>query len=400
MAKKKPARKPRAARKPKAPPPPPPIGMSIFGGVRDLPAAALDNTALLNHSLQGLLPGETLVIPRGTYHVMGGVEGIGLSDVTIQIDGKLIFSPKTRQWPHYADGIVHKAGLAFWDARGLRLTSASGHGELNGNGRAWWSLPGIGYLIHQEQRPRLLTIANSSDVLVENLLLADSPYWTTLFLGVQSLEIRNCGVVARRTNDLSHSLIDLSAFNTDGFDVAGCRDVWVHDCDIWTQDDAIAVKDHVFMPRNASEQFPNATAERHAYLSGVRHGGSDGSDGHSSSSNEGSSSTGASAASSSLGIVVPSENMLFERINASGLGLTIGSIGDGVVRNVTFRDCYLRKTVKGPRHPLNDSLIPLRSPLRAHPPLPALWCLLSGTSSQVSTLSSTAAATPRAPSVV
>ena len=39
--------------------------------------------------------------------------------------------------------------------------------------------------------------------------------------------------------------------------------------------------------------------------------------------------------------------MLFERINASGLGLTIGSIGDGIVRNITFRDCYLRDTVKG-----------------------------------------------------
>jgi hypothetical protein len=35
-----------------------------------------------------------------------------------------------------------------------------------------------------------------------------------------------------------------------------------------------------------------------------------------------------------VGAVVPSEHMLFERINASGLGLSIGSIGDGAVRNV------------------------------------------------------------------
>ena len=38
--------------------------------------------------------------------------------------------------------------------------------------------------------------------------------------------------------------------------------------------------------------------------------------------------------------------MVFERINASGLGLTIGSIGDGIVRNVTFRHCYLYNTVR------------------------------------------------------
>ena len=40
--------------------------------------------------------------------------------------------------------------------------------------------------------------------------------------------------------------------------------------------------------------------------------------------------------------------MLFERINASGLGLTIGSVGSGeTIKNITFRDCYMHKTSKG-----------------------------------------------------
>ena len=76
-----------------------------------------------------------------------------------------------------------------------------------------------------------------------------------------------------------------SAFNTDGFDVTG-KNVWIHDCTVWNQDDCIAVKDG-------------------------------------------------------------SENMLFERITASGLGLTIGSIGGSTVRNVTFRDSYMHHTYKG-----------------------------------------------------
>lgn len=42
-----------------------------------------------------------------------------------------------------------------------------------------------------------------------------------------------------------------------------------------------------------------------------------------------------------------SENMLFERIEASGLGLTIGSIGNSTVRNITFRDCHMHHTYKG-----------------------------------------------------
>jgi hypothetical protein len=80
-------------------------------------------------------------------------------------------------------------------------------------------------------------------------------------------------------------LILCRAFNTDGFDVTG-KNVWIHDCRVWNQDDCIAVKDG-------------------------------------------------------------SENMLFERIHASGLGLTIGSIGNSVVRNITFRDCYMHRTYKG-----------------------------------------------------
>ena len=42
-----------------------------------------------------------------------------------------------------------------------------------------------------------------------------------------------------------------------------------------------------------------------------------------------------------------SENMLFERITASGIGLTIGSIGNSIVNNITFRDCYMHHTWKG-----------------------------------------------------
>ena len=71
----------------------------------------------------------------------------------------------------------------------------------------------------------------------------------------------------------------------DGFDVSG-RNVHMHDLKIWNQDDCIAVKDS-------------------------------------------------------------SENMLFERITASGLGLAVGSIGKSLVRNITFRDCVLTSTVKG-----------------------------------------------------
>ena len=32
----------------------------------------------------------------------------------------------------------------------------------------------------------------------------------------------------------NHNVVDLTAFNTDGFDVSG-RNVWIHDCTVWNQ---------------------------------------------------------------------------------------------------------------------------------------------------------------------
>lgn len=102
---------------------------------------------------------------------------------------------------------------------------------------------------------------------------------------VDGLEIRFCEIVAARSNLDLHDDYDLTAFNTDGFDVTG-KNVWIHDCSVWNQDDCIGVKDN-------------------------------------------------------------SENFLIERVNASGLGLTIGSIGGSTVKNITFRDCQMHHTYKG-----------------------------------------------------
>lgn len=128
-------------------------------------------------------------------------------------------------------------------------------------------------------------IVVSKNIIVENLLFKDSPYWTFWAEYCDGLVVRYSDVDVRWDRQDKHTLIDLQAFNTDGFDVTG-RNVYMHDLNIWNDDDCIAVKDG-------------------------------------------------------------SENMLFERINASGLGLVIGSIGGSKVKNITFRDSYMHKTFKG-----------------------------------------------------
>ena len=107
-------------------------------------------------------------------------------------------------------------------------------------------------------RPRLFNVEDSKNILVENFYFLNSPYWTFWVHGVDGLEVRFCEIrspetsqdiltfdsfdfSARRTDQDHHGIIDLTAFNTDGFDVTG-KNVWIHDCTVWDQDDCIAVK--------------------------------------------------------------------------------------------------------------------------------------------------------------
>ena len=214
---------------------------------------------------------------------MGGIFADGLESVTISFDGTLVFSDDMDEWPRSENGDVHEC-FKFSNFKDVTFTS-SGKGLIDGKGGKWWGIPGIGYLRRGENRPRLFAMDHGTNILMENIILKDSPYWTTYFQYCEGLEIRFCEISARRTEKENHNLVDITAFNTDGFDVTG-NNVWIHDCSIWNQDDTIAVKGD-------------------------------------------------------------SSNMLFERITASGVGLTIGSIGNNHVQNITFRDCYMPNTYKG-----------------------------------------------------
>lgn len=168
--------------------------------------------------------------------------------------------------------------------------ASSKRGVIDGRGSEYWGIPFIGYVQLGEFRPDLFAMNRTENVLIEYITFRDAALYTLHLDDMDGLKIRYVSVIARRTDDDGHSLMDLSAFNTDGIDVSG-NNVHIHDVDIWNQDDCIAVKD--------------------APQSGV------------------------------------SSNMLFERVTASGLGLTIGSIGGTIVRNITFRDSLLYKTYKG-----------------------------------------------------
>jgi hypothetical protein len=242
---------------------------------------ALANGNLFNQTLNSLQPGDVFLVRNRTYTITGGMKASGLKGVTFKIEGTISFVNDRETWPKNANGDVEEC-IYLEDVEDIVFTS-SGKGTIDGNGKEWWGA--IKFLKFQEDRPRLVHINRSKNVLVENMLFKNSPYWTFWAEHSEGLLIRYSDVDARWTPADTHTLIDLQAFNTDGFDVTG-NNVHIHDCNIWNQDDCISVKDG-------------------------------------------------------------STNMMFERITCSGLGLVIGSIGDSMVKNITFRNSYMPNTVKG-----------------------------------------------------
>jgi hypothetical protein len=282
-----------------------------FHGIpSDYSTATLEhNTRTFSDILKYNASNNSLLFPDKTFHFYPGIHGSNIVDFYLLINGTLRFHrPKVTKVNHWDRP---EPCILIEDSINITITSPDPannnaqemdegyiidydygikkRGILDGHGSDYWGVPFIGYMQLIEFRPDLLVMNRTSNVLIEYLILRDSGLYTMFLLDVDNLEVRYTSIVARRTHDDGHSLLDLSAFNTDGIDVSG-NNVYIHDVDIWNQDDCIAVKD--------------------SFLS-------------------------------------ESTNMLFERITASGLGLTIGSIGGTVVRNITFRDSFLYKTYKG-----------------------------------------------------
>jgi len=165
-----------------------------------------------------------------------------------------------------------------WDRNEVYLNQTSGSGGIvNGYGKIWWDEAIVGRLPRKDgdTRPRLIHVESSADVLVEQLTLLNSPFWTLTVQAVRA-EVRYVNVLVDRQYQAelmgrSDAELDIEMsrrlgqpvakfpfpddipdwigrkihqpedLNTDGIDPIG-TDIWVHDCIVQNADDSIAVK--------------------------------------------------------------------------------------------------------------------------------------------------------------
>ena len=236
------------------------VDFQASGGIinDDSHETCLHNTELLTRllneqSLQTIVIGSNdadSTVADAAFHFYPGVNAIHMNHVQVQVNGVIKFHRSYKDPQPRHNTTMDQAGrpspcISFFGGQNITLCSNKNYKEpssqqeqrrgiLHGGGSEWWGIPYVGYAQVLEHRPYLLLFNHTTDLHIHNVVLQDAPFYHVQITDARRVHMHDLSIVSRRTAEYTHGTWDLSAFNTDGIDIAG-QDVWVHDVDIWTQ---------------------------------------------------------------------------------------------------------------------------------------------------------------------
>jgi polygalacturonase len=175
----------------------------------------------------------------------------GIQNITIQLNGLMILHDNISAWSMQSDGKYSNA----IDIRNSDGITIRGNGTINGQGILWWWEFLIGVI--PRQRPTMIQVQDTSNILIEELTMLDSPrfnvycdnilnlevrYMTIWINTYKQMELQKKHIYTNRINKTNSSkLPPMFPFNTDGIDFSG-KNILIHNNNISNYDDTIAVK--------------------------------------------------------------------------------------------------------------------------------------------------------------
>ncbi|MDO6414087.1 glycoside hydrolase family 28 protein [Sphingomonas sp. BIUV-7] len=264
------------------------------------------NTVAIQKAIDACPPGGLVRIPAGIF-VSGAL--FLKSDMTLHLDAGavLLGSTDPKDYPvmtYRSEGkekLCYSSLIGTRDAKGGRWRdiAITGAGTINGNG----SILRQNELAEKAaERGRVICIRDTDGLYLQGITVRQSPFWCVHPIYCNGVTVNGVSI---------HTKYDEAGtpyphmVNGDGLDPDSCRDVFIFDCDISSQDDGIAIK------------------------------------------------SGRDAEGRAVGI--PSENVRISHCRFhSGFGVAMGSEMAGGVRNVLVEDCVFENTfsiasVKAPR---------------------------------------------------
>lgn len=186
--------------------------------------------------------GGVIVVPAGTY-MTGSLffkQGVHLY---VSENGVLKGSDDVGDYELKMTRIEGETCLYFAaliNADGVDGFTICGPGTIDGNGLRSWKAFWIRRTWNpectnkDEQRPRLVFISNSKNVIIADVHLINSHFWTTHIYKCDHVKYLNCYIYSPAE--------EVHAPSTDAIDIDACTDVLIKNCYLEVNDDGVALK--------------------------------------------------------------------------------------------------------------------------------------------------------------
>lgn len=175
--------------------------------------------------------GGTVFFPAGRY-VSGSL--FLRSDITLHIDAGAIVlgSEDPADYPIVNsrwEGAEQATHASLISGRDLHNVAIVGRGTIDGRGAQWWQRFNAGTL--DQPRPRLISFAHCTNVLIDGITATNSPSWTINPVHCANVTVNQVTIINPADSP-----------NTDGINPDSCSDVRISNCYVSVGDDCITIK--------------------------------------------------------------------------------------------------------------------------------------------------------------
>jgi polygalacturonase len=175
-------------------------------------------TTNIQDAINASLPGDTLLIPPGTYLINNGLTL--KSDLTVILSGNALLQANTI-------GIWAKNRSPIIYGKGLNHVTIDGGGKIDGGGLVYKRSSGV-------EPGNGMRFRECNDVTVRNIAVSNIPTFAVNFENSENLTIENLNIRGRGFDNLHGS--------SDGMDIQGCVHVRISNCNIEVGDDGLCLK--------------------------------------------------------------------------------------------------------------------------------------------------------------
>lgn len=180
--------------------------------------------------------GGTVLVPSGHTFLCGPFKLASHIELHLAPNSRLLANPDESIYTESAFGANRGEGMMWISGKDLKNVSITGTGTLDGNGVSFMGKEledsyELKPVTDFDPRPHLLTLTNVQKLVIRDISVRNSAYWSVHLIGCRNAMIDGITI-----------LNDLKIRNGDGIDIDHSKDVRISNCFIESGDDCICLK--------------------------------------------------------------------------------------------------------------------------------------------------------------